>query len=232
MKVLKTSSKNVITTADTNSGNNNDKLKKSKDKGAFSSPAVQYIYAIGIIAGVVGIIVVIIAYSLYPTMFSSTLALFSWFTSTNTEVIFSLPNTVIKPTVTFGAIPPVCGISSSLGEAEEVALQIAVKDVNTYFSKINSTTRIELIVKDTQTNPAISLEMLKQLAAKNVKIVIGPATSGELQAIREYANENGILLISPSSTAPSAAIRGNNEYNNRIPGNNVFRLIPDDTHQA
>ena len=201
MKVLKTSSKNVITTADTNSGNNNDKLKKSKDKGAFSSPAVQYIYAIGIIAGVVGIIVVIIAYSLYPTMFSSTLALFSWFTSTNTEVIFSLPNTVIKPTVTFGAILPLSGISSSLGEAEEVALQIAVKDVNTYFSKINSTTRIELILKDTQTNPAISLEMLKQLA------VIGPATSAELQAIREYANENGILLISPSSTAPSAAIR-------------------------
>ena len=82
----------------------------------------------------------------------------------------------------------------------KAALQIAVKDVNTYFSKINSTTRIELIVKDTQTNPAISLEMLKQLAAKNVKIVIGPATSAELQAIRKYADENGILLISPSST--------------------------------
>ena len=232
MKVLKTSSKNIITTADTNSGNNNDKLKKSKDKRAFSSQAVHNISAIGIIAGFVAIIVIIIAYSLYPSMFSSTLALFSWFTSTNTEVIFSPPNTDLMPTVTFGAILPLSGISSSLGEAEEAALQIAVKDVNTYFSKINSTTRIELIVKDTQTNPAISLEMLKQLAAKNVKIVIGPATSAELQAIRKYADENGILLISPSSTAPSVTIRGNNEYNHGIPGNNVFRLVPDDTHQA
>ena len=74
--------------------------------------------------------------------------------------------------------------------------------------------------------------MLKQLAAKNVKIVIGPATSAELQAIRKYADENGILLISPSSTAPSVTIRGNNEYNHGIPGNNVFRLVPDDTHQS
>lgn len=32
----------------------------------------------------------------------------------------------------------------------------------------------------------------------------------------------GILLISPSSTAPSLALAGNN----------VFRLVPDDTHQA
>lgn len=27
-------------------------------------------------------------------------------------------------------------------------------------------------------------------------------------------------------------IKGNNEYNHGIPGNNVFRLVPDDTHQA
>ena len=27
-------------------------------------------------------------------------------------------------------------------------------------------------------------------------------------------------------------IRGNNEYNHGIPGNNVFRLVPDDTHRA
>lgn len=97
-------------------------------------------------------------------MFSSTLALFSWFTSTNTEVIFSPPNTDLMPTVTFGAILPLRGISSSLGEAEEAALQIAVKDVNTYFSKINSTTRIELIVN------LLSLEMLKAATIKHSSI--------------------------------------------------------------
>ena len=127
MKVLKTSSKNIITTADTNSGNNNDKLKKSKDKRAFSSQAVHNISAIGIIAGFVAIIVIIIAYSLYPSMFSSTLALFSWFTHTNTEVIFSPPNTDLMPTVTFGAILPLSGISSSLGEAEEAAYRLQLK---------------------------------------------------------------------------------------------------------
>jgi ABC-type branched-subunit amino acid transport system substrate-binding protein len=60
------------------------------------------------------------------------------------------------------------------------------------------------------------------LAAKSIKIIIGPATSAELKATQEYANTNGILLISPSSTAPSLSIAGNN----------VFRFVPDDTHQA
>ncbi|MDQ5869847.1 MAG: penicillin-binding protein activator [Thermoproteota archaeon] len=234
MRVLKTSSKAIITTADTNNENKNDIFEKNKNKneGTLSPQAIHGISVIAIIAGLVGIIIVIVAYTLYPTMFSSTSAFFSWFINTNSEVVFSPPNTDLRPTVTFGAILPLTSISSSLGEAEEAALQIAVKDVNAYFSKINSTTRIELIVKDTQTNPAISLEMLKQLAAKGIKIVIGPATSAELQAIRKYANETRILLISPSSTAPSVVIRGNNEYNDRISGNNVIRLVPDDTHQA
>lgn len=73
-----------------------------------------------------------------------------------------------------------------------------------------------------QKNPTISLEKLKQLAAKGIRIVIGPATSAELQAVQDYANKNGILLISPSSTAPSLAIGGDN----------VFRFVPDDTLQA
>jgi ABC-type branched-subunit amino acid transport system substrate-binding protein len=113
-----------------------------------------------------------------------------------------------------------------LGESEKAALQIGVNDVNDYFSKTNSNTRVELIIEDTQTNPVKSLEKLRQLAEKGVKIVIGPATSAELQSTEDYANENGILLISPSSTAPSVVIRGKDN------DTNVFRLVPDDTHQA
>ena len=40
--------------------------------------------------------------------------------------------------------------------------------------------------------------------------------------MKDYADKNGILLVSPSSTAPSLA----------VPGDNIFRFVPDDTHQA
>lgn len=55
-----------------------------------------------------------------------------------------------------------------------------------------------------------------------IRIVIGPDSSAEVEAVKAYADENDILVISPSSTAISLA----------IPADNVFRFVPDDTHQA
>jgi ABC-type branched-subunit amino acid transport system substrate-binding protein len=208
--------------------NSNYTLEKNKKKKTVtpSTRTIRAVSGIAITAGIMGIAIIIIGYTLHPAMFSSASSLFSWLTNPNSEVVFSPSNGVIKPTLTLGAILPLTGISSSLGESEEAALHIAVEDVNDYFSKINSSSRVELIVEDTETNPVVSLEKLKQLEAKNIKIVIGPATSAELQAVEVYANENGILLVSPSSTAPSMDIRGG------LAGNNVIRLVPDDTHQA
>ena len=142
------------------------------------------------------------------------------FTDTNSEVIAS-PNDG-KQSVTLCALLPLTGAWSSVGESEDAAVKIAIKDVNQYFSKSNSNIRIGLMVEDTRTDPATSLEKLHDLAAKGVRIVIGPATSAELKDLQDYADEKGILLISPSSTAPSLALAGNN----------VFRFVPDDTHQA
>jgi branched-chain amino acid transport system substrate-binding protein len=128
----------------------------------------------------------------------------------------------LRQTVTLGALLPLTGVSSSLGESEAAALKIATRDINEYLYKSHSSFKIRLIIEDTQTNPLVSLEKTKNLAAKGIKIIIGSATSAELKATQEYANTNGILLISPSSTAPSLSIAGNN----------VFRFVPDDTHQA
>jgi branched-chain amino acid transport system substrate-binding protein len=136
--------------------------------------------------------------------------------------IIPAPVDALRQTVTLGALLPLTRVSSSLGESEAAALKIATRDINEYLYKSHSSFKIRLIIEDTQTNPLVSLEKTKNLAAKGIKIIIGPATSAELKATQEYANTNGILLISPSSTAPSLSIAGNN----------VFRFVLDDTHQA
>ena len=135
-------------------------------------------------------------------------------------------NEVIMPpdgfhVITLGALVPLSGIFSSTGESTGAALEIAVEDVNDYFSKSGSKTRVGLIIEDTKTDPTIALEKLHDLAEKGIRIVIGPLTSAELNALKKYADDNDILLVS-SSTAPSLA----------IPGDNVFRFVPDDTHQG
>ena len=154
-----------------------------------------------------------VVYSIYPAFFS--------FGNANTEIIIpALAGS--KHNITLGALLSLSGTSASLGESEEAGLKIAVKDVNEYFKQSDTNLGVGLVIEDTHTDPSLGIEKLKDLASKGIRFVIGPSTSAELEAMKDYANKNGIILISPSSTAPFLA----------IPGDNVFQLVPDDTHQA
>jgi branched-chain amino acid transport system substrate-binding protein len=125
-------------------------------------------------------------------------------------------------TILIGALLPLTGTLSSFGESAEASLRLAVDDVNNQLAKSGSSSRVGLVIEDTKTDPNVAREKLMDLASKGIRIVIGPATSANVAAVKEYADENGILIVSSSSTAPSLA----------IPNDNVFRFVPDDTHQA
>ncbi|MFL6381237.1 MAG: penicillin-binding protein activator [Nitrososphaeraceae archaeon] len=196
-------------------GYTDEHKSEEKNHKRISSLALTVIAAIVVIAVAIGVY-----FSLYSLpSFSS----FFPFSNAGSEVILPAPVTAIKQqTVTIGALLPITGVSSSLGESEVAALKIATKDINEYLFKTHSSIGIKLVIEDTQSNPSVSLEKLKQLAAKGIKIVIGPATSAAVQGVKDYADKNGIILISPSSTAPSLAIAGDN----------LFRFVPDDRHQG
>ena len=51
---------------------------------------------------------------------------------------------------------------------------------------------------------------------------VGPSTSGNTKRVLDYANERGVVIVSPSATAPSLSIEGDN----------LFRLAPDDSRQG
>ncbi len=121
-----------------------------------------------------------------------------------------------------GALLSLTGDWASNGQSCNAALGLAVEDVNDYLSKVGADIRMKLVIEDTETDPALALEKLKTLAQEGIKIIIGPQTSLEVQSVRDYADQNNILLISPSSTAPSLAISGDT----------LFRFCPDDSRQA
>jgi branched-chain amino acid transport system substrate-binding protein len=125
-------------------------------------------------------------------------------------------------TILIGALLPITGTLSSFGESGEASLRLAVEDVNNQLAKSGSSSRVGLVIEDTKTDPNVAREKLMDLASKGIRIVIGPSTSAAVAAVKDYADENGILIVSSTSTAPSLS----------IPNDNVLRFVPDDTHQA
>jgi branched-chain amino acid transport system substrate-binding protein len=125
-------------------------------------------------------------------------------------------------TIKIGALLPLSGTLASFGESADASLRLAQKDINDHFLKSGSHNRLELIIEDTKTDPEKAVEKLNDLHSKGVQMVIGPATSANVAAVKNYADQNGILILSASSTATQLA----------EPNDNIFRLVPDDSHQA
>jgi branched-chain amino acid transport system substrate-binding protein len=123
-----------------------------------------------------------------------------------------------------GAILPLTGSFSSIGKSVKVALEKAEYDINKYFEDINSSSssHFNLLVADSKSSPEGSLVAIKRLHENGVNIIVGPAFGATVNAAKEYADANNIILISYSSTSPLLSIEGDN----------VFRLVPDDTHQG
>jgi branched-chain amino acid transport system substrate-binding protein len=120
-------------------------------------------------------------------------------------------------TVRIGALLPLTGALQSYGEASRAALEHARDAINEDTDVI-----VELVIKDTTTQPPTALAMLEELHGEGVRLVIGPYASSEVAAVREFANQNDVILISPLSTAGTLALAGDN----------VYRFTPDESKEG
>jgi branched-chain amino acid transport system substrate-binding protein len=118
--------------------------------------------------------------------------------------------------ITVGALLPLTGDLASYGETSQAALDEAVAALQT------EGTDVTLSVKDTATEPATALEALTTLHEEDVKLVIGPYASSQVRAVKEFADQNGIVLISPLSTSTALA----------VPDDNIYRFTPDDQQEG
>lgn len=130
--------------------------------------------------------------------------------------------TIQPKTVLVGALVPLTGTAASTGANVNSTIRVAEADVNDYLATTNASVRVQLIVKDTGTTPEGALAAMNALHADGVTAVVGPYSSAELKAVTPYANETGMVLINYGSTAPSL----------NVARENVFRIVPDDSHQG
>ena len=124
--------------------------------------------------------------------------------------------------IVIGGLFSLTGNWSSLGVASKAALEIGIEDVNAYLAGGNSGLRFAASIKDTKLDPPTALAGITAFKESGVEVVLGPQSSAEVAAIKSYADANGILVASQSSTAGTLAIAGDN----------VFRFTPSDTLEA
>jgi len=124
--------------------------------------------------------------------------------------------------INVGVLLSLTGSGSSSGESSQAALQLARTDIQNWFSTLHIPLGLTLFVEDTRTDTAMALQKLKTLYSQGIRWVIGPYSSAELAHIKPFADQHGILVISPSSVAVSLA----------IPGDNVFRFVTSDRIQG
>lgn len=120
-----------------------------------------------------------------------------------------------------GLLFPTSGDFSTHGNENILAANMALSDFNEHLEKLDKDWRLKAVTVNSETDPDISLNLVKELYAKNIRIIIGPETSAELALIKPYTDTKEILILSPTSTAPSLAVK-----------DNIYRLAPDDTNQG
>src|ERR1051326_1122412 len=121
-------------------------------------------------------------------------------------------------TIRIGGLFATTGGGATLGNASVAALDLAANDINAEMVALRLPDRVQTDSQDTGQVPATALTRLMSMDANGDQYVIGPQTSSEAAAVRDYADAHNIILISQGSTASSLA----------IPGDNLFRLAPND----
>lgn len=130
-----------------------------------------------------------------------------------------------EPVIELGAL---VNMSATGDPDSQAAIRLAVEDVNAFFAGGGAgdgqgpPPRVRVTVEGTGLDPAVASEKIELLAARGLKVVIGPESSAEVETIKPFTDANDLVLLSHCSTAPSLA----------IPDDSVYRLVPSDLRQA
>ena len=99
-----------------------------------------------------------------------------------------------------GALLPLSGSLGGPAEQRLTAARVATSVINELNDGYGNDWYVDLLIEDTQTDPDVALEKLKKMDRLGVKMVVGPSSSASAAAVREYAHQNDIVLLSPSTS--------------------------------
>lgn len=123
---------------------------------------------------------------------------------------------------TIGALLPLTGPLAAKGRTAQAALRLAETDIGNYLSASGSGDTFSIAFEDTGSNPQKALAALNRLAEKGVRLVVGPGSDAETEAVLDAAAQKGMVLIGHASAAQYLARKDDL----------LFRLVPSSTYEA
>jgi branched-chain amino acid transport system substrate-binding protein len=124
--------------------------------------------------------------------------------------------------VLLGGLFSLTGEYAWWGSTNKSAMELAIEDVNRYLEDNAAGIRIAPAIEDVQFDAQLALEKTRALHERGVRILIGPPTSEQVAHLTSFIDSHGMLLVSPSSTAGSLAVAGDN----------ILRFTPSDSLQG
>jgi branched-chain amino acid transport system substrate-binding protein len=103
--------------------------------------------------------------------------------------------------ITIGTISPNTGSLAAYGAAVTTGVELAFEQINAA-GGVNGQ-QVTIINADDQFDPTECLNAFNSLVSQGVNLIIGSVTSGCTSAITDAANEEGVVLLTPSATADS-----------------------------
>ncbi len=99
----------------------------------------------------------------------------------------------------FGFISSLSGGNSDLGHATRNGMLLAVEERN-LLGGIDGR-QIDVLIKDDKLDPKRAAEAARELIAKNVEVIIGPATSAMAEAVIDIINEAQLVTMATTVTS-------------------------------
>ena len=124
----------------------------------------------------------------------------------------------VNGAVVVGGLFPLTGEISSGGAEGKAAIELGIRDFNSYLRAQGAGWQLVMVAENTATDPAVALTKIKALHEKGITTILGPMASANVERVKDYADHNDMLVLSCCSSAPELAIAGDS----------VYRLVPDD----
>jgi branched-chain amino acid transport system substrate-binding protein len=119
--------------------------------------------------------------------------------------VLSLASTA-KADIVIGLIAPLTGPVAAYGEQVKNGAQVAVDEINKKGGVLGE--KLVLKLADDAGDPKQGVSAANQLVGDGIRFVVGPVTSGVAVPASDVFAENGVLMVTPTATAPDLTNRG------------------------
>ena len=134
---------------------------------------------------------------------------------------YLLEGKLANPVYTIGIVYPMSGRLDWWGRDAEPIIDSAKKDLQALLGETESNSSFRFLFADSNSTGEDALKAVQSLVAKGAQIIVGLPTSGEVEAVLSYVNQEKVPVISSASTASHLSMP-----------DNVFRLSTPENYRA